>query len=118
MLNIYNKFLARNLKLKIRDILRIYSIIISASAEEKIKIREKMGKALEKDKLELARQLAEISSLPDKEQFLIMEPAILNQQFKDILTIIIPAIISIVGFIITISLPLIMRSLGSQPPPR
>jgi hypothetical protein len=41
--------------------------------------------------------------LQDKEQFLIKEPAILNQNFKDILVTIIPAIISIVGFIIAIS---------------
>jgi hypothetical protein len=114
MLNTYNKFLERSLKLKIKDIMRIYSIFISASIEQKIKIRKSIGKALEKDELELARNLAELSSLQDKEQFLIREPAILNQQFKDILTIIIPAIISIVGFIITIS-PLIMGLFGSQP---
>ena len=62
----------------------IYSIITPASAEQEI--RESIGKALEKDKLELARQLAELSSLPDKEEFLIKKRKILNQQFKDVLT--------------------------------
>jgi hypothetical protein len=99
-LDTYNKFLERSLNLKIKDVMRIYSIFISASAEQEVKIRESIGNALEKDELELARQLAKLSSLQDKEQFLIREPAILNQQFKDILTIIIPAIISVVGFII------------------
>jgi hypothetical protein len=108
----YNIFLERNLKLKIKDIMRIYSIFISASIEQKIKIRESIGNALEKDELELAKQLPELSSLPDKEQFLIREPAILNQQFKDILTIIVPAIISIVGFIITIYQTQIKGPLG------
>jgi hypothetical protein len=98
-LDTYNKFLKRNLKLKIKDITRIYSIFISASTEQKIKIRESIGNALEKDELELAKQLAELSSLQDKEQFLIRERAILNQNFKDILVTIIPAIISIVGLI-------------------
>lgn len=100
LLDTYNKFLERNLKVKIKDIMRIYSLIMSASAEQKIKIRESIGKALEKDKLELARQLAEISHLPDEEEFLRKEHTLLGQQLKDILTIIIPAIISIVGFII------------------
>jgi hypothetical protein len=101
-LDSYNKFLERHLKLKIKDIMRIYSMFIYASAEQKIKLRESIGKALEKQKLELARQLSESFSLQDKEQFLVREPAILNQGFKDVLTIIVPAIISIVAFIITI----------------
>jgi hypothetical protein len=50
----YNKFLERNMKLKINDIRDIYSRIVSASPEEKIMIGESIGKALEKDKLELA----------------------------------------------------------------
>jgi hypothetical protein len=50
--------------------------------------------------MELARQLAELSILPDKEEFLIKEPAILNQRFKEILTVMIPAIISIITFVI------------------
>jgi hypothetical protein len=101
-LDAYNRFLERSLKLKIKDIMRVYSLIISASAEQKIKIRDSIEKAFEKDKLELTRQLAEISSLPDEEEFLINERTLLNQRLKDILTIIIPAIISIVGFIIAI----------------
>jgi hypothetical protein len=110
-LDTYNKFLERNLKLQIKDIMRIYSIFISASIEQQIKIRESIGNAFEKDELELARQLAELSNLQDKEQFLIRERAILNQQFRDILTIIIPAIISVVGFIAAI-LTQIMEPLG------
>jgi hypothetical protein len=100
-LDTYNKFLERNLKLKIKDIMRIYSKIMSASTDQKIKMRESIAKAFqEEDKLELARQLSEISSLLDEEEFLVKERTILSQQLKDILTIIIPAIISIVGFII------------------
>jgi len=68
-LDTYNRLLERNLNLKIKDTMRIYSLIMSASAEQRIKIRESIGKALEKDKLELARQLAEISRLPDEEDF-------------------------------------------------
>jgi len=101
-LDTYNKFLERNLKMKIKDIMCIYSILVLASAEQKTKVRESIGKALEKDELELARQLAELSNLQDKEQFFIRKRAILNQDFKDILTIIIPAVISIVGSIIAI----------------
>jgi hypothetical protein len=99
-LDAYNVFLERKLNLKINNIMRIYSTIISASAEQKLKIRESVGKALEKDKMELARQLAELSSLPDEEEFLQKESSILNQRFKDILTVMIPAVISIVTFII------------------
>jgi hypothetical protein len=102
VLDTYNRFLENNLKLKIKDIMRIYSIMMSVTGEQKIKIRESIGKALEKDKLELARQLAELSSLPDKEEFLIKERSVLNQQFKDVLTILIPAAISIVGFTVSL----------------
>lgn len=101
-LDTYNRFLERNLNLKIKDIMRIYSLIMSASVEQKIKIRESIGKALENDRLELARQLAEISKLPDEEEFLKRERTLLNQRLKDILTIIIPAMISVVGFITAI----------------
>ncbi|MDQ3837549.1 MAG: hypothetical protein M3270_11555 [Thermoproteota archaeon] len=113
-LDTYNKFLERNLKLKIKDIRRVYSLIISASLEQKIKIRDSIGKALEKDKLELARQLAEISSLPDEEEFLINERTLLNQRLNDILTVIIPALISVVGFIIAI---LTQARILESPPP-
>jgi hypothetical protein len=106
----YNKFLERNLKLKINDIRDIYSRIVSASAEEKIMIGESIGKALEKDKLELATQLRELFSSPDKEEeqkkFLTKEPLILNQQFKEILAAVIPAVITTV---ITVMLPYILR---------
>jgi hypothetical protein len=93
----YNKFLERNLKLKINNIKDIYSRIVSASTEEKIMIGESIGKALEKDKLELAGQLRELFSSPDKEEqqkFLTKESLILNQQFKELLTAIIPAVIT------------------------
>lgn len=100
VLDTYNKFLERNLRLKIKNITHIYSIIMSASAEREIEIRESIGKALEKDELELARQIPKLFSLPDKEEFLIKESPILNQRFKEVLTVIIPAVISIVGFII------------------
>jgi len=99
-LDTYNNFLERNLKLKIKNIMRIYSIIMSASAEREIEIRESIRKALKKDELELARQLPKLLSLRDKEEFLIKESPILNQRFKEVLTVIIPAVISIVGFII------------------
>jgi hypothetical protein len=110
-LDTYNRFLERNLKLKIKDIMRIYSMFMLASTEQKFKIRDSIGEALEKDELELARQLAELSSLQDKEQFLIREPKILNQGIKDILTILIPTIISIVGFVIGI-----LKGFGILPP--
>jgi hypothetical protein len=112
-LDTYNKFLERSFKLRISDITRIYSKVMSASSEEKVMIRESIGKALEKDKLELARQLAELLNLEDKGQFLVKEQTILNQGFKDVLTTIIPAIIGIVGFIITTLSQFKIISLGS-----
>jgi hypothetical protein len=95
----YNKFLERNMKLKINDIRDIYSRIVSASPEEKIMIGESIGKALEKDKLELATWLRELFSSSEKEEeqkFLIKESLILNQQSKEILTAVIPAAITTV----------------------
>lgn len=99
-LDAYNKFLERKLELKINNIMRIYSIIISANAKQKLDIRESVGMALEKDEMELARKLAELSSLEDKEEFLMKESIFLNLRFKEVLTVMIPAIISIVTFII------------------
>jgi hypothetical protein len=52
----------------------------SSSKTQKIKIRQSIGKELEKDKQELERQLAELSNLQDKEQFLVKERRI---QIKD-----------------------------------
>lgn len=79
LLNAYNRFLEKNIKLEIKDIMRIYPIMISASAEQKIVIRESIGKALEKDKLELAIKLADILGLSDKELVLTKRPLLPNQ---------------------------------------
>ena len=49
------------------------------SPERKTMIRESIGKALEKDKLELAIKLAGILGLPDKELVLTKRPLLPNQ---------------------------------------
>jgi hypothetical protein len=98
-LDAYNRFLGKNLRLEI-DVTRIYLQIIHESPERKTMIRESIGKALEKDELELVTKLAETLALPDKESILRREPALLNQQNKEIFTIIIPSVISIVSSII------------------
>lgn len=112
LLDTYNKFLERNLKLKIKDIMRIHSRIMTANPEKRTMIGESIRRALEKDKLELARQLAEISSLPETEHFLTREPRLLNQRFKELLAVIIPAIISIPVSIIG----LLTQAMNLKPP--
>jgi hypothetical protein len=102
MLNAYNEFLNKKLKLAI-DALQIQSLIIYAREERKETITRSIKDALEKtDKLELARQLADLPGLSNKEELLVKESSVLNPQFKEVLTTVIPVIISIVGAIVGI----------------
>jgi hypothetical protein len=97
MLNAFNKFLKKKLKLTIDD-LQIQSLIIYAREEGKKTITRSIKDALEKtDKLELVRQLADLPGLPNKEELLVKESSVLNPQFKEVLTTVIPVIISIIG---------------------
>jgi hypothetical protein len=67
------------------------------SPERKTMIRQSIGKALEKDKLELAIKLADLLGLPDKELVLTKRPLLPNQENKEIFTKIIPAFPKIVS---------------------
>ena len=57
-----------------------------------------MGNAFEKgNKLELARTLAQSPGLLKKEEFLVEEHSILSERLKEILTVLIPSVVSLIG---------------------
>lgn len=98
----YNKYLERNLKIKINDIKKIYSIILYKDTNQQLEIINSICILLEGDRLKLARYLSSFQKVPDSELY-IKES--IFQQLKVIgvfLAAAIPIIISIIQLTIEI----------------
>lgn len=102
LLRSYNKYLQRNLKIKINDINKIYSIILSKDIKERDQVTKSLCDSLQVDRLNLAKYLYSFQQIPDSEYY-IKESLI--QQLKVIgvfLAAAIPIIISVIQSIIQI----------------
>ena len=99
LLNSYDKYLQRNLKIKINDINKIYSIVLSKDIEERDQITKAICNSLQGNKFNLAKYLSSLQQIPNSE-FYIKESLI--QELKAIgvfLAAAIPIIISIIQII-------------------
>jgi hypothetical protein len=90
----------RKIKFGIKNINKIYDIIISADAKNRDEIIKSICHYLEEDRLKLAIYLSKLYKIPDTEQFFIKESFM--QKLKTIgafLVAAIPIIISIIQLI-------------------
>jgi hypothetical protein len=100
ILDSYNKYLRRNLKFEIRDINKIYSLILYATEEEKNKVINSVCDSLEANRFKLARLLSRIHKVPESELFVRLS---LLQQLKAVgalLVVAIPIVISVIQSVI------------------
>lgn len=100
LLSSYNQYLERHLKIKINDINKIYSIILSKDIKERDQITKSVCNSLQGEKLDLAKYLLSLQQIPDSEYY-IKESLI--HQLKVIgvfLAAAIPIIISVIQSII------------------
>jgi hypothetical protein len=100
LLDSYNKYLRRNLKFEVKDIDKIYSLIMFADEQEKNRIIKSICDSLETNRLKLARFLSTIYKVPESELF-VKES--LFQQLKVVggfLVVSIPLVISIIQLIL------------------
>jgi hypothetical protein len=100
LLQSYNKYLERNLRITIKDLNEIYSIILYKGVEERSQILNNICNSLEGEKLSLAKYLSSIDNVPDSKFYakesLIQELKIIGV----ILVTAIPIIISIIQLIL------------------
>lgn len=99
LLESYNRYLKRNLKVGINNIDKIYSIIMAKDVVERNQIISLLCNTLEGDRLNLAKFLLTIHKIPDSE-FYIKESYL--QQLKPMgiaLATAIPIIISFLGLL-------------------
>jgi hypothetical protein len=102
LLNSYNEYLERNLKIEIKDIEKIYSFILYKQNNERNEILNNICKMLENDRLSLGLYLKSLYNVSESE-FYVKESLI--KTLKVIGTIIIaavPIIISIIQVITTL----------------
>ena len=96
-LDSYNKYLLRNVKLGVKNINKIYSLIISTDSKKKDEMINSICKCLAGDSLELAKYLAALYEVPHTEEFFIKESFV--QKLKTVgafLVAAIPIVISII----------------------
>jgi hypothetical protein len=102
-LNCYNVYLQKALRLQIKDVSRVYDKIVRASIEEKDALIEKFMKSLQRDRLELVRELAAILppenslSKQEGESFLIEQK--IGQRIKELSAAIVPLVATIISII-------------------
>ena len=96
LLDSYNKYLRRNLKFGVKDINKIFSLIMYSDEEEKNRIIKSICDSLENNRMKLARFLSTIYKVPESDLF-VKES--LFQQLKVVggfLAAAIPIVISII----------------------
>jgi hypothetical protein len=71
LLSSYNQYLERHLKIKINDINKIYSLILSKDIKERDQITKSICNSLQGDKLNLAKYLLSLQQIPDSEYYII-----------------------------------------------
>jgi hypothetical protein len=106
-INCYNIYLQKALRLQIKDVSRVYDKIMRASVEEKDVIIEKFIKSLQRDRLDLVRELAilppdeerkeDSHSKQEGESFLIEQK--FGQRIKELSAAIIPLVTTIISII-------------------
>jgi hypothetical protein len=105
-LNSYNSYLRRHLNIQIKDIKKIYSIIISAPVHDKNEVVGNISQAfiynrLEDDTLLPVRYLYKILNAPETEQFLTEQSAVNKiKEWSAIAAVLIPLVISIITFLV------------------
>jgi hypothetical protein len=100
LLKSYNKYLERNLKIEIKDIEKIYSLILNKQNNERNQILNNICNMLEKDRLDLGVYLKSLYNVPESE-FYVKESLI--KTLKVIGTIIVTAVPIVVSIIQVIS---------------
>jgi hypothetical protein len=96
LLNSYNKYLERNLKIEIIDIEKIYSIILNKQNNERNQTLNNICNTLENDRLNLGLYLKSLYNVSE-EEFYVKEPLI--KKLKVIGTIIVTAVPIIISII-------------------
>ena len=105
LINSYNKYLQRNLKVEINNIKKIYSIILYKDINQQWEIIKSICTTLDGDRLKLAQYLSSLLKIPDSDFYIKKS---LFQHLKIIgafLAAAIPIIISIIQLIIEINKP-------------
>ena len=100
LLKSYNKYLERNLKIEIKDIEKIYSLILNKQNNERNQTLNNICNMLEKDRLDLGVYLKSLYNVPESE-FYVKESLI--KTLKVIGTIIVTAVPIVVSIIQVIS---------------